>query len=265
MRRSAIFALFAAALQASDIAADKYLAHIKFLASPELKGRRTGTPELEKAAAYIARQFHAVGLKPVGGSAKGADGRRQTGEKRTVSLDGALDAAPVLRDSLKGYMQEFEITARTGLGKGNKLSLVIGQRVTELWEQRDFVPLSLSTNGETMGPLVFAGYGISAPEFHYDDYEKIDARAKVVILLRHEPQEDDEKSVFGGKNYTVHSELASKVANAKLHGAAAVLLCATCQTIRETITGSTNSRPLWEPRIMVCWWRKSQSNSPVNC
>jgi aminopeptidase YwaD len=184
------FVLLGCALEASEIKPETYLAHIKYLASPELKGRRTGTPELEKAAAYIARQFHSVGLKPVEGS----------------------------------YMQEFEITARTALGKGSRLSLVIGQRITELWEQRDFVPLSLSTNGETMGPLVFAGYGISAPEYHYDDYEKIDARGKIVLVLRHEPQEDDEKSLFAGKNYTVHSELASKVANAKLHGAAAVLL-----------------------------------------
>jgi len=181
--------LLAGALRA-EITPETYLAHVKYLASPELKGRRTGTPELEKAAAYISRQFRAAGLKPVGGS----------------------------------YLQEFEITARTALGKGNKLSLVIGQRISELWEQRDFVPLSLSTNGETMGPIVFAGYGISAPEFQYDDYEKIDARGKIVLLLRHEPQEDDEKSAFDGKNYTVHSELASKVANAKLHGAAAVLL-----------------------------------------
>ena len=191
MRRVVVLALVALALQASqEIKPDKYLAHIKYLASPQLKGRLTGSPELEKAASYIAHKFHAAGLKPVGGS----------------------------------YLQEFNITAHTALGDGNKLTLVISQRIKELWEGRDFAPLSLSTNGQTMGPIVFAGYGITAPEYHYNDYEKVDARGKVVLLLRHEPQENDDKSIFAGKNYTLHSELASKVANAKLHGAAAVLL-----------------------------------------
>jgi hypothetical protein len=191
MRRAIVLALFAAALQASaDFKPDRYLAHIKYLASPQLKGRLTGSPELEKAATYIAHKFHAAGLKPVAGS----------------------------------YLQEFTVTAHTALGEGNKLTLVISQRVKELWEGRDFAPLNLSTNGQTMGPIVFVGYGITAPEYHYNDYEKVDARGKVVMLLRHEPQEADEKSIFGGKNYTLHSELASKVANAKQHGAAAVLL-----------------------------------------
>ncbi len=184
------FALLGSYTIAADIKPAKYLAHIKYLSSPALQGRLTGSPELEKAAAYIAHQFRSAGLKPVSGS----------------------------------YLQEFEVTAHTALGKGNKLTLVVAQRIKELVEQRDFLPLNLSTNGETMGPLVFAGYGITAPEYHYDDYEKVDARGKVVLLLRHEPQEADEKSVFAGKNYTTHAELASKVSNAKMHGAAAILL-----------------------------------------
>ena len=44
--------------------------------------------------------------------------------------------------------------------------------------------------------MVFAGYGITAPEYHYDDYAGIDVKGKVVLVLRHEPQEYDENSVF---------------------------------------------------------------------
>ena len=51
---------------AADITPQSYLDHIKYLASPELKGRATGSPELEKAASYIAAQFKAAGLKPGG-------------------------------------------------------------------------------------------------------------------------------------------------------------------------------------------------------
>ena len=175
---------------ASDIKPDEYLAHIKYLASPELKGRRTGTPELEKAAAYIVKQFKEAHLKPVQGS----------------------------------YLQEFDVMARTELGTSDQLAILEGEKVTELKEGREFVPLNLSSNGEVIGPMVFAGYGITAPEYHYDDYAGLDARGKIVLLLRHEPQEADEKSAFDGKNLTVHSELQSKVTIAKLHGAAAVLL-----------------------------------------
>ena len=188
--RFTVVLLLSTLVPAADLSPKNYLAHVKYLSSPELKGRMTGSPELEKAAAYIAHQFHSAGLKPIDGS----------------------------------YLQEFEVTAHTALGPGNKLILVISQRLKELSESRDFAPLNLSTNGETQGPIVFAGYGITAAEYHYDDYQKIDARGKVVLLMRHEPQEFDEKSIFAGKNYTMHSELASKVANAKLHGAAAILL-----------------------------------------
>ena len=54
-------------LCAAEIDPQRYLDHIKFLASEEMKGRGSGTPELEKAAEYIARQFKAIGLQPVDG------------------------------------------------------------------------------------------------------------------------------------------------------------------------------------------------------
>ncbi len=72
--------------------------------------------------------------------------------------------------------------------------------------------------------MVFAGFGITAPEYNYDDYAGLDVKGKIVLLLRHEPQEFDEKSVFEGKVYTAHSQIFSKAANAKIHGAKAVLM-----------------------------------------
>jgi hypothetical protein len=71
---------------------------------------------------------------------------------------------------------------------------------------------------------VFAGYGITAPEYHYDDYADLDVKGKIVIILRHEPQEADEKSVFTGKTLTVHAQFTSKASNAKMHGASGVIL-----------------------------------------
>ena len=172
-----------------EISPGQYLAHIKFLASPKLKGRLTGTPELNEAARYIAKQFKKAGLEPV----------------------------------QNGFYQDFEVTARTGLGKGDALDIENGKRWAAI-EAKDFVPLSMSGNGNASGRVVFAGFGITAPEYHYDDYANADVKDKIVLILRHEPQEADPKSVFDGKNLTAHSQFSSKVVNAKLHGAKAVLI-----------------------------------------
>ena len=69
---------------------DRYLGHIKFLASPEMRGRESGSPELEKAAQYIAAQFRADGLKPVDG---------------------------------KSYLQPFEVTTMAKMGRANRFEL----------------------------------------------------------------------------------------------------------------------------------------------
>ena len=88
----------------------------------------------------------------------------------------------------------------------------------------DFIPFNFSAREKMSGPVVFAGYGITAPEYNYDDYKGIDVRDKIVLILRHEPQEFDEKSVFAGKVYTQHSQFWSKASNAKMHGARGVIL-----------------------------------------
>jgi aminopeptidase YwaD len=172
------------------ITPESYLAHIKFLASPDLKGRLTGTPELNKAAEYLAAQFSQAKLEPLAGS----------------------------------YFQDFEVTARTGLSDKDTLTLRLGGHSRELQQGTDFVPLNLSGNGKASGAVAFAGYGITAPEYHYDDYSHIDVRDKVVLLLRHEPQENNEKSIFAGKDLTQHAVFSSKIVNAKLHGAKTVLI-----------------------------------------
>ena len=168
-----------------------YLDHVKYLAGPELRGRGTGTPELEKAAQYIARQFQRLGLRPVDG---------------------------------KSYMQEFDVTTNARLGKNNSMEFVLGQERVRLKAGEQFLPFNFSASGTYEAGVVFAGYGITAKEYHYDDYASLDVKGKLVLVMRHEPQEFDEKSVFAGKVYTEHSQFFSKAVNAKMHGAAGVLL-----------------------------------------
>lgn len=171
----------------ADLSEDRYLSYVRYLASDELKGRGDGTPELDEAADYITTQFHALGLRP-----KGEDGT---------------------------YFQTFPITTGAEFGPSNDIR--IDGRKLQIKE--DFVPVPFSTTGTFEGPVVFVGYGITAPEYHYDDYAGIDVDGKAVVVFRHEPQELDPKSVFNGTNFTTHAAFISKAINAKQHGAKAII------------------------------------------
>ena len=194
MRASLVLAL-AGGLVAAELSSTEYLGYVKYLASPEMRGRATGSPELEKAAAYIRDQFRSMNLRPLSGDS---------------------------------YYQDFEVTTSARLGARNQIASVNGHEKQTLKSQQDFVPLNLSTAGKVSGEVVFAGYGITAPEYNYDDYAGLDAKDKIVIVLRHEPQEFDEKSVFDGKVYTAHSqffEQSGECENARRQGGDAGQRC----------------------------------------
>ena len=182
---------------ASDISAARYLAHVKFLASDELQGRGNGTPGLERAAQYIADQFRAAGLQPgVGGS----------------------------------WFQPFQIVTGLEVREGNKLTIRGEQAPTPFELGQTYLPVSVVTDAAAAGaeraslPVVFAGYGISAPELKYDDYAGVDVRGKAVLVFMHEPQENDDKSPFDGRSFTQHASLMQKAMVAREHGARVVLL-----------------------------------------
>ncbi|HTS24824.1 MAG TPA: M28 family peptidase [Bryobacteraceae bacterium] len=168
-----------------------YRDDVKFLASEEMRGRATGSPELEKAAGYIARKFKEFGLKRVDG---------------------------------KSYYQAFPVTTSATMGKNNHFRFTENNHAVSLTCPDDFLPFHFSPSAKVSAAVVFVGYGITAPEYHYDDYAGIDVKGKLVLVLRHEPQEFDEHSVFAGRNYTSHSKFTSKASNAKIHGAAGVIL-----------------------------------------
>jgi hypothetical protein len=188
--------LAGAALWAADtpggaaIDAGRYLEHIKVLASEKMRGRGTGTRELEKAAAVIADQFKEAGLRPVNGS----------------------------------YFQRFPVTTQARLRGGNRVALTIDGKREMLGFDREFIPLNFSAAGEASGDVVFVGYGITAPEYNYDDYAGIDVKGKIVVFFRREPQETEDKSPFAGRVYTRHAQFDSKATNAKLHGARAAIV-----------------------------------------
>ncbi len=183
---AALLPALAATFPSGAFNPSEYLAHVRYLASPELQGRGDGSPGLETAARYIERQLRADGLRP--------------------------------------REQAFELTTDAKLGPNNRVSVEVGGKEEALKPETDFIPFNFSAAGAAAAPVVFAGYGITATEYNYDDYAGIDAKDKFVLILRHEPQEMDEKSVFAGKNFTAHAQFAMKAANAKAHGARGVLL-----------------------------------------
>ena len=171
----------------SDLSAARYFEQVKFLSSDEMKGRGDGSPELDKAADYIASQFRTFGLRPMGDD--------------------------------NTYFQKFQLTTGAVLGPNNELEL----NGDKLKINQDFVPITFSDTASFDGALVFVGYGITAPELHYDDYEGISANGKIVVVLRHEPQESDPHSPFEGTNFTRHASFVNKAINAKQHGAQGIV------------------------------------------
>jgi Tol biopolymer transport system component len=172
---------------ALDVSTETVKRDVHFLASDEMKGRLTGSPEGQKAARYIADQFKAAGLQPLGPG---------------------------------GYFQPFEFTARVTLAPGNILGLASAKDRRTYIVEKDFSPLGFSDDGDLKGlPVVFAGYGIKAPDLQHDDYAGMDVKGKAVFIYRYGPEGDDPKS-----KYALYYPLRYKAMIAREAGAAALVV-----------------------------------------
>jgi hypothetical protein len=122
------------------------------------------------------------------------------------------------------FFQEFDITTGVDLGQNNRLDITTPQGSTNLDLAADFIPLYYSPDAEVSGDVVFAGYGITAPQQGWDDYAELDVTGKIVFCLSGEPREDDPESPFDGARPTIYSGLRWKASNAGAHGASALLI-----------------------------------------
>lgn len=176
---------------ADDHSADpkRYLDDVKALASPAMEGRGAGTKGIGLAANMIEARYRSLGIEPAG---------------------------------TKGYFQPFTVITGAKLKEGNRLTTDDSKSKQELKLNEDFVPFSFSASGSVSGPVVFAGYGVTAPEFNYDDYANIDAKDKIVLILRYEPATFAAKT--GNSGWTQHAQFITKAINARNHGAKAVIL-----------------------------------------
>ena len=175
---------------------DRLLDHIKFLSADELQGRGNGSEGLERAADYIGDEFRAAGLRPgVGGN---------------------------------GWFQSFEITAGLAIGEGNALAVTARGRSARLRLGESYLPLAVTPSDAPTVlddvPMVFAGYGISAPSHNYDDYAGLDVAGKAVLIFSHEPQEARGDSRLNGAQPLRETTLYNKAAAARMHGARALIV-----------------------------------------
>ena len=201
-RWASLAALLAAVVSAATPPIDPQglLAHIKFLASDDLQGRGNGTAGLERAGDYIAGQFKAAGLMPAGSNGD--------------------------------WFQPFELTAGLKIAEGNSLIIHAGSQMVQLSLGESYYPLAVTASDggsgysmDLMGvPIVFAGYGLSAPSSNYDDYAGLDVTGKAVLIFSHEPQETQSDSRLNGSRPMRETTLYSKAQAARTRGAVALLV-----------------------------------------
>ena len=195
-----LVAVLAGAAAAREIQGDALLEHIKFLASDDLKGRGNGSEGLERAADYIAAQFEAAGLRPGGRSGS--------------------------------WFQPFELQAGLNVGEGNRLTIEHRGTAVTFELGTSYYPLAAPANHDVSVPsarledvpLVFAGYGITVPSIGYDDYARVDVSGKAVLILSHEPQEQNPNSRLNGTRPMPQTTLQAKAAAARSRGARALLV-----------------------------------------
>ncbi len=167
----------------------RYLNDIKTLTQPKMEGRGDGLKGLTRAEHILVERYKSLGLEPAGSN---------------------------------GYLQPFTVTTGAKLKRKNHLLVQNGQARTALKLNQDYVPFSFSDSGTVAATLVFAGYGVTAEEFGYDDYAGLDAKDKIVVVLRYEPTGFAAK--LGNQGMTTHSQLITKAINARNHGAKGMIL-----------------------------------------
>ena len=171
------------------ISAEELKSIVYFLASDEMGGRDTDTEANRISSRYLAHQFELLGLEP-----KGDDGT---------------------------YFQYMTLV-RAELDGSNRLELRREQsplsKIGVLNE--DFYPSNSSASSSVSAPIVFCGYGITAPELGFDSYSGVETKGKIVVLFNGLP---GERGSFADRSTAEYDTEIYKITNAQNHGAVGVV------------------------------------------
>jgi len=163
-------------------------AHMRFLSDSLLEGRDTGSRGYDIGASYVAAEMEALELQPAG-------------EQGT-------------------YFQKVPIRKAINDGSKSSLVLVSQGKQLRLKNAEDYVLVGdlAHTESSVEAPIVFVGYGVTAPELNYDDYAGADVRGKIVAMLTNAPAH------FSSTERAYYADRVTKEKNAVVHGAIGVLL-----------------------------------------
>ena len=204
-------------------------ANLFFLASDEMKGRLTETPENQLASAFIRSKFSSLGLKPIG--------------------------------SENSYYHSFNII-RSTVGENNSLDIVETNTTLRGQINYDFFPLNFSARGSVKSEIVFVGFGINAPKLSHNDYKDESLRGRIVLALDHEPGELDPLSTFDGLVTSEYSRNLRKALYAQSAGAIGILFVSDIHNHQSTSNFQQLAERTWPnpprriPRYILESWAK---------
>ncbi|GGZ21446.1 M28 family metallopeptidase [Asticcacaulis endophyticus] len=189
-----LMALAAAAGAEPVISGARISDDVKVLSSDEFAGRGVATPAEDKVVAFVSKAYKDAGLEP---------GGENGGWTQTVKLRKFQVSDPSLSLNLKGQ----------------PMPLVQGEDITASTRG------ALGAVSFTDAPLVFAGYGVTAPERGWDDFKDVDVKGKIIVVLINDPDfYQPESRTFNGKAMTYYGRWTYKFEEAARKGAAGVMI-----------------------------------------
>ncbi len=169
-------------------------AHLAFLSSDLLEGRGTGQRGGDLTVAYLEAQALAAGLKPANGNS---------------------------------FLQSVKIAGVKAMPETSSVGIEAGGKAQTLAFGKDWVwgPGDAKPSHQINNELVFVGYGINAPEEGWNDYQGMDLKGKILVMMVNDPKPTEaEPNRFGGKGLTYYGRWTYKFEEAARQGAAGVLL-----------------------------------------
>ncbi len=177
---------------------------VTYLASGELKGRGDGSPELKIAAQHIADEFRRNGVKPAG------------------------DAGT--------YFQNFQMfTARLGTATEFRVERTVLQLGS------DYVPHYLSAGAEVEAPLVFVGYGVSAPRLKFDELSGANLRGRIAVVIDRNPRAGDFDSFFNRIDPADFASIKTKASNVAKAGGLGLIVIQNPELLNDSLSNSAST------------------------
>jgi Zn-dependent M28 family amino/carboxypeptidase len=172
---------------------------VEVLASDEFEGRGPATPGEDKTIGYVVGRMQAAGLQPGGDLHDGKRGWTQAVPLGRFLIHGPVDVSITQGGAKQALAQGEQVAIRAAMTGARRVDI-------------------------DNAPLVFAGYGVKAPERDWDDFKGVDVRGKVLVVLINDPDFETGTGAFGGKAMTYYGRWTYKYEEAARLGAAGLLI-----------------------------------------